>query len=108
MEEKIIFFIDAHYAEPLSIGDVASSVGFSKYYVSRQFKKITNRSFCDYLNQKRIAVAQELLTSTEMSVTDISLQAGFQSISSFNRIFRAEVGCSPTEYRTIGYIANNN
>ncbi|MCI6995217.1 MAG: AraC family transcriptional regulator [Eubacterium sp.] len=56
-------------------------------------------TFYEYLNQKRVAKAEELLITTDQSVTEIAMNSGFSSISSFNRTFKSLKGCSPTVYR---------
>lgn len=99
MKEEILFFINSHYMDPITLDEVADAVGLSKYYLSRNFKKMTDCSFCEYLNNKRVDAAAEMLTRSDNSVTFIALQAGFQSISSFNRIFKDVKGCSPKQYR---------
>lgn len=99
MEERVLYFINAHYMDPISLDDVADSIGISKYYLSRNFKKLTTYSFCDYLNRKRVAAAVEMLLCTDTNITQIAMLSGFQSISSFNRVFHQVMGCSPKEFR---------
>lgn len=101
MNKKILSYIDTHYLDPITLDSVANSVGISRFYLSRNFRKLTNCGFCEYLNQKRINEAIILLAETDYSITDVALRSGFQSISSFNRIFKDCIGCSPKEYRNI-------
>lgn len=96
----IIEFIDTHYADNLSLEAIADASGFSKYHFSRLFKQYTGFTFCDYLNYRRIKEAELLLTQQECSITEVALQAGFTSISTFNRLFKQMKGCSPSEYRS--------
>lgn len=102
MDEKVISFIDNHFVDPITLDSVAKSVGLSKYYLSRNFKRLTNQGFCEYLNEKRVKAATELLLGTNYTVTEIAMLSGFQSISTFNRIFKEAMGCSPKEYRFRG------
>lgn len=83
----------------LTLESAADYVGFSACYFSRMFKRITNHSFIEYLTLQRIKRAQLLLSDFDMPITEISYQAGFKSISTFNRVFRQYRGCSPSEYR---------
>ena len=108
---EVLDFIDNHYMDDLSLDIVANAAGFSKYYFTRLFKQYTDTTFYDYLSYKRIRVAESLLSRPELSVTEIALQSGFSSISTFNRIFKKLKNCSPTEYREIyssGYKRSNH
>lgn len=96
---SLMDYIDEHYMEDLTLEKIAYEIGFSKFHFSRLFKQYTNFTFCDYLTHRRIKAAQILLCKPELSITEIALQSGFTSISTFNRIFKQETGCSPSEYR---------
>ena len=87
--------------EELSLDDVAAFAGFSRYYFSRSFKKQTGYFFKDYLCQKRLQVAMELLTRTELSMREVASRSGFGSVATFNRAFREKNGCTPSKYRAI-------
>ena len=94
-------YINSHYQENLSLDTVADFSGFSRYYFSRSFKKQTGYSFKDYLCQKRLQVATELLTRTNAPMKEVAIQSGFGSVATFNRVFRENKGCTPTKYRAI-------
>lgn len=95
----ILDYIETHYNEDIELEDIARISGFSKFHFSRLFKQYTDMTFCDYLNYRRIRAAEELLSSPELSITELALQAGFPSISTFNRIFKQKHGITPSEYR---------
>ena len=97
---NLMEYIDIHYMEELNLEDIAESTGFSKYHFSRLFKQYTGFTFCDYLCHRRIKVAEELLTRPDLSITEVALQAGFASISTFNRLFKQYKNCTPSEYRS--------
>ncbi|MBQ6399586.1 MAG: helix-turn-helix transcriptional regulator [Clostridia bacterium] len=94
-------YINSHYQEEVTLDDVASFAGFSRYYFSRSFKKQTGYSFKDYLCQKRVQVAMDLLIRTNRPMRDIALESGFGSVATFNRVFREKKGCTPSQYRAI-------
>ena len=92
-------YIDNHFTEELSLGDIAANTGFSKFHFSRLFKQYTNYNFSDYLCFRRIKEAETLLARPDVSITDVAISSGFSSISTFNRLFKQQKGCSPSEYR---------
>ena len=94
-------YINNHYKDELTLDDVAQFAGFSRYYFSRSFKKQTGYSFKDYLCQKRVQVAMDLLIRTNRPMKDVAIDSGFGSVATFNRVFREQKGCTPTQYRAI-------
>ncbi len=88
-------------ADDLSQGAMAEMAGISKDYFSRIFRSITGINYSKWLNMIRLEKATELLADRKMSLTEIAMHSGFQSISSFNRVFHAEKGISPGEYRAL-------
>ena len=95
----VMEYIDANYMSDLSLDAVASAAGFSKFHFSRLFKQYTGFTFCDYIRHRKIKIAEELLNQSDLSVTEIAMQSGFVSLSTFNRVFRQLKNCSPSEYR---------
>ena len=94
-------YINNHYRQDLSLEDVAGFAGFSRYYFSRSFKKQTGYSFKDYLCQKRLQVAMDLLIRSDKPMKDVAAESGFGSVATFNRVFRERKGCTPTQFRAI-------
>ncbi len=92
-------YIQDHCTEDMTLDDAANLVGFSKYHFTRLFKDFTGCSFYKYLNRKRIAHAERLLIDPEISITEVALQSGFSSLSSFIRMFKIIKDCTPTEFR---------
>ena len=88
-------------ADDLSQGAMAEKAGISKDYFSRIFRSVTGMNYSKWLNMIRLEKATELLADKKMTLTEIAMLSGFQSISSFNRVFRAEKGMSPGEYRAL-------
>lgn len=103
----LMTYIDTHYTENLDLETVAKSVGFSKYHFSRLFKQYTNFTFGDYLCYRRIKAAEELLANPDLSITEVAIQAGFPSISTFNRLFKQHKNCTPSEYRSKEHTFHN-
>ena len=97
----VMTYINNHYRESLTLEHVAAFAGFSRCYFSRSFKRQTGYSFKNYLCQKRLQVAADLLIRTEIPMRDVAFESGFGSAATFNRVFRENKGCTPTQYRAI-------
>jgi AraC-like DNA-binding protein len=97
--ERALAYIEAHYAEPISLGDVAASASYSRCHFSKVFKEQLGVCFVSYLAQVRVRHAKELLARTSMSVTNVSLEVGFNDLSHFERVFRAIQHQSPSKFR---------
>lgn len=97
----VLDYIDSHYMEELTLDDIADFSGFSKYHFTRLFKRYTDATFYEYLSIKRIKSVEKLLAESDLSITEIALQSGFSSISTFNRIFKQQKQCTPSEFRTL-------
>lgn len=96
----LLDYIDIHYAEDISLEKMADHIGFSKFHFSRLFKQYTNLTFNDYLNYRRLKAAEELLANPALPIIEVSLRAGYTSISTFNRLFKQVKQCTPSEYRS--------
>lgn len=94
-------YIDSHYTEDLSLDKVASIAGFSKFHFTRMFKECSGQNFHEYLSFKRVQASETLLLKPNYSITEVAFGAGFSSLSTFNRAFKAVNKCSPTEYRML-------
>lgn len=97
---SMCFYIEQNCQKNLTLESVAEVSGFSRFYFSRVFKQITSYSFVEYLNIQRIQHAAELLSDISQPITDIAFKVGFNSISSFNRAFKNQIGYSPRQYRS--------
>ncbi|MDO4620182.1 MAG: AraC family transcriptional regulator [Lachnospiraceae bacterium] len=94
-------YINEHFSEDLTLEQMASLAGFSKYHFSRLFNKYMNISFYKYVNQKRINHAKTLLINQEIPVLDVALASGFSSHTAFLRMFKIHTGYTPTEFRKL-------
>lgn len=96
---KAMAAIHERYSEPISLKQVADSVGVSKEYLARCFHQELGVTVVTYLNRYRIGQAKARLDAGETNLTAIALEVGFSSGPYFSRVFRQEVGMSPSEYR---------
>ena len=96
--ENVKAYVLANLEYDLKLSDIAELFFYNEVYLGRLFKKEVGESFKDYVNGLRIRRATELL-ETELSITEISERVGYTGVSYFNRVFKARLGLSPTEYR---------
>jgi AraC-like DNA-binding protein len=90
--------IDRDYAQPLDVATLAGEAHASTAHFARSFKRAFGETPHKYLVRRRIERAKELLRGTDLSVTEVSLEVGFQSLGSFSTAFRELVGESPGRY----------
>ena len=90
---------DRHYTEPLDLGALAAVAGMSKYHFQRLFTVTYGLSPTRHLSQRRVERAQDLLRSTNLTVTEICHAVGFSSLGSFSSLFRELVGETPSDFQ---------
>jgi AraC-like DNA-binding protein len=83
---------------PVTLSEVAASLGVSAGHLSRTFRRVTGRTFERYLMEKRVERAQRLLLDPVSRVSDVAERCDFCNPAYFARVFRKLSGCSPTEY----------
>ncbi len=98
---SICNYLNQHCTEDLTLEEVADMAGFSKYHFSRLFKEFAGIPFYKYLNTRRIAYSEKLLLDPEINVTEVAIRSGFNSISSFMRMFKIVRNCTPTQFRNL-------
>lgn len=106
--DAVFNYLDRHFAEDLTLEDVAAVAGFSKFHFSRTFKQLSGSNFYEYLCHRRIKSSESLLMQPGMSISQIALQSGFSSVSTFNRTFKKMKGCTPTQYRGMFQVHRDN
>ncbi len=97
--QTVAYYIKEHCNTSISLKEIADEVGFTPEYFSSVFKNAIGLNFVDYLNNMRIARALNLLNATELSISKISEQCGFNDSNYFAIVFKKTVGVSPRAYR---------
>ena len=92
-------FADRHYAQPLSLEEIAGVAGLSKYHFLRLFRATYGITPMEYVSQRRIERAQDLLRATNLTVTEVCFAVGFSSLGSFSSRFRRLVGESASAFQ---------
>lgn len=99
--QKMLRYIEEHYAEDLTLADLAKSANISKSECARCFKLSMNTTPYKYLAEFRLSKAAQLLKRTEKPIGDIAAEVGFHQMSHFGKCFKEKTGYSPREYRMI-------
>lgn len=97
--KKVKQYINDHYAEQLSLSELADIAGMAPTAFSRFFRLRSGRTLSDYITDIRLGVASRLLVDTTKNISEICYECGFNNLSNFNRTFRAKRGLSPREFR---------
>lgn len=97
----VMKYIDANYMYDISLDRLADVAGYSKYHFSRIFKQYNSMSYLQYINARRTKAAEHLLLDPNLSITDVAMQAGFKSLTTFNRIFKEIKHCTPTDFKKL-------
>jgi len=92
-------YIDSHYRRDISLDDVSREVEISPYYFSKLFKEETGENFIEYVTNIRMEQAKKLLTNSELSMKEICGEIGYADPNYFSRIFKKNIGVTPTEYK---------
>ena len=99
--KKALAYIDEHYtSENLSLGTVACEVQVGANYLSSVFSQNMQKTFTEYISEKRMEKAKKLLKSTELPTSEIAAQVGYKDPHYFSFVFKKTQGCSPREYRS--------
>lgn len=96
---QVLQYIDRHYAEKITLEQLAQRTHISKSYLTRRFRQYTGETVINYINKLRVQYAQEMLISSDKNITEIAWETGFESPKYFHRIFKRETGESPAGYR---------
>jgi len=105
--EKALWFVEAHFAEAVSLDDVARTSGVSRFHLVRAFGAVTGRSVMRYVRSRRLSEAARVLVNGAPDILSVALDWGYGSHEAFTRAFRDEFGITPETLRANG-LANLN
>lgn len=107
--QEAVAYINANYYKPISLNDVARHVGVSGEHLSRTLKSSLKKGFKDFLIEKRIEEAKQLLIRyPKLSISDLSQKTGFSSSSHFNNVFKSETSYTPLKFRQMWQQQSNS
>lgn len=93
-------FIEKKYMDDISLSDLADAFYLSKEHLSRLFKKETGQNLFSYIMDLKLGEAKRLLTETDRTLDDIAFSLGFSNGNYFSKVFKKNVGVSPSSYRS--------
>lgn len=96
--KNVLDYIEMHFAEPISVSDLAKLCYFSDYHFMRFFKKHMNMTCVEYINNLRLEKSVELFEQGNPSILDVSLSVGFHNLSYFHRAFKKKYHMTPLSF----------
>ena len=97
--DAVISYIYENLAEDMSLDELARIAGFEKNYFLRKLKKRTKQTPMNFIKEKRIEKAKELLLYSDMNISQIAIATGFKTIHYFSKVFYETTGARPLNYR---------
>ena len=98
---KVCLFIQHNFQNKVYLKEVAALIYLTESNFCKFFKKATGKTYSDYLNEIRINEASRLLIQTDKTISQISYECGFETLSYFNRVFLNKMQMPPSKYRKI-------
>jgi AraC family transcriptional regulator len=96
---RVLEFMDAHLERDLSLTEIAETVELSQYHFARAFKQATGQTPIQFLMQRRIETAKQLLAESDLPIVEVGLRAGFKNQSHFTTLFRKVTSVTPRAFR---------
>ena len=96
---RIEKYVGEHLFEKITLSDIAADCFYNSSYFSRKFKSYFGKNLTEYLKEKRLFSAAKMLLDTDKTSAEIAEFCGFSDKTHFYKLFRAEFGCTPSEYR---------
>ena len=97
--KPVLEYVESHFSEPLTLDELAKIIGMNPKYFCRFFSSITQQTPMNYVNYYRIEQAANLLNSTNLSVTEVGLECGFNDTGHFVKTFKKHKGITPKQYQ---------
>ena len=96
---RLLAYVDEHFREGLSLESLEQHFYISRYHICRLFKQETGLTLSQYVNRKKVSLAQQLLKNPDLSVGTACREAGFQYPQHFTAVFKSITGLTPSAYR---------
>lgn len=102
--KRVVDYIDASLSSKITLGDLAAIAGLSRMHFASQFRVATGVRPHEFLLQRRIRRAEQLMSDTTMTIMEIALTVGFQTQAHFTTVFKRFSGCTPRRWRVSNHM----
>jgi AraC family transcriptional regulator len=99
LTHKALWYIESHFAEEITLEDIAAVAGVTRWHMSRAFGEATGHSVIGYVRGRRLSEAAKSLANGAPGILEVALDAGYGSHEAFTRAFREQFGLTPEELR---------
>ena len=96
---KILKYIEAHLSQNLSLKEISDYISLTKEYTAYLFKKETGKTIIDYINERKMIIAKNMIDSGQASLKDVALSLGFENYSYFSKLFKKYYDTTPVKRR---------
>lgn len=96
---KILKYIEAHLSQNLSLKEISDYIGLTKEYTAYLFKKEIGKTIIDYINERKMIIAKNMIDSGQASLKDVALSLGFENYSYFSKLFKKYYDSAPVKRR---------
>lgn len=96
---KVYEYVRANFKENITLNEISDQIGMTVPSFCRYFKKMSQKTFTQFVNEYRIVHSIKLLSESSSNITDICLESGFSNFSHYNKTFKKFTGKSPSGYR---------
>ncbi len=97
--DAVYKYVRSHFTESTQLEEIAAEVNMTIPSFCRYFKKVTGKTFTEFVNEFRIVHACKLLSEEQFSISEVCYESGFNNFSHFNRLFKQKTGKNPNAYR---------
>jgi AraC family transcriptional regulator len=104
--DKALWFVEAHFDEPITLEDVADASGVSRHHLARAFGAAFGASPMRYVRARRLSLAARALAGGAPDILSVALEAGYDSHEAFTRAFRDQFGTTPEQIRAGGCVSH--
>ena len=103
--QKVLYYINTNYQQEITLEKLADVACMERTALCRKFKKVTGRTIIDFLNEIRIGHACQLITHTDLTISAIAYDCGFQNMAHFYSLFKAHTNHTPKSYRNCNLVS---